>query len=148
MQKDKKYVNVLAFCVSVAPGRHKRSNIDAAQVPDEICQDLADEISKDWKKLGRRLSISAAALDNIDHENPSVWEKSIAMLNKWRENCGEEAIMKVLTEALKKIRRKDLSGTNICIFPFRSSLLIPQLLVENTNVIGEIEIQMEMKCST
>ncbi|XP_015775830.1 PREDICTED: uncharacterized protein LOC107353953 isoform X3 [Acropora digitifera] len=91
------------------PGRHKRSNIDAAQVPDEICQDLADEISKDWKKLGRRLSISAAALDNIDHENPSVWEKSIAMLNKWRENCGEEAIMKVLTEALKKIRRKDLS---------------------------------------
>ncbi|XP_074634339.1 uncharacterized protein LOC141892909 [Acropora palmata] len=33
----------------VAPGRHKRSNIDAAQVPDEISQDLADDISKDGK---------------------------------------------------------------------------------------------------
>jgi len=44
------------------------------------------------------------------------------MLNKWRENFGEEATMKVLTEALKKIRRKDLSGMNISssVFPLKS----------------------------
>ena len=128
-RQENEYVNALAFCVSVAPGRHKRSSIDAAQVPDEICQDLADDISKDWKKLGRRLSISTADLDNIDHENSSVCEKSIAMLNKWRERVGEEASMKVLTEALKKIRRKDLSGMNISslVYPANSSTFSKKL---------------------
>ena len=45
------------------------------------------------------------------------------MLNKWRENVGEGATMKVLTEALKKIRRKDLSGMNISslVYPANSS---------------------------
>jgi len=37
------------------------------------------------------------------------------MLNKWRENFGEEATMKVLTEALKKIRRKDLSDKMLAL---------------------------------
>ncbi|XP_067044831.1 uncharacterized protein [Acropora muricata] len=92
----------------VAPGGHKRCNVDPAQGLDDICQDLADDISKDWKKLGRRLSISKANLDSIDLENPSVFEKSIAMLNKWRENSGKKATVKVLTEALKKIGRKDI----------------------------------------
>ena len=43
------------------------------------------------------------------------------MLNKWREIFGEEATMKVLTEALKKIRRKGLSGMNISssVFPLK-----------------------------
>ena len=35
------------------------------------------------------------------------------MLNKWRENSGKKATVKVLTEALKKIRRKDLLGMDI-----------------------------------
>lgn len=42
----------------VAPGGHKTLNIDSAQVPDDIFQDLADDIDKDWKKPGRLLGIS------------------------------------------------------------------------------------------
>ena len=127
MQKDKKYVNAVAFYVSVAPGRHKRWNIDAAQVSDEICQDLADYISTDWKKLSRRLGISRAHLKNIAHENHDVCEQSIAMINKWRERAGEEATVGVLREALKEIERKDLSdkvrGMNISgsVYPLHSS---------------------------
>ena len=58
--------------------------------------------------LGERLGISRALADNIDLENPSVREKSMAMLNKWRQISGEEAKVEVLTEALKQIGRKDL----------------------------------------
>lgn len=123
--KRQEIVNAVAFYVSVAPGRQKRWNIDAAQVPDDICQDLADYIGKDWKRLGRRLSISKADLDNIDLENPFVSEKSIAMLNKWEENFGKKATMKVLTEALRKMGRKDLLGKNIpsSVYPLNSSTI-------------------------
>ena len=85
-----------------------RWNNDPAHVPDFICQDLAEDISKDWKMLGEWLSISRALLDNIHLENISLREKSIAMLNKWRQMSGEEAKVDVLTEALKQIGRKDL----------------------------------------
>ena len=116
MQKDKKYVSVVSSYFSVEPGRHKRWNIDSAQVPDVICQDLADDIGKDWKKLGRLLGISQDDLDII-HHGKDTCAKSIFMLNKWRENFGEKATVKVLTEALKKKGRKDLSdkvrGMNI-----------------------------------
>ena len=121
--KYKKYVKAVAFYVSVAPVGHRRCNVDPAQGLDDICQDLADDISKDWKKLGRRLSISKANLDSIDLENPSVFEKSIAMLNKWRENSGKKATVKVLTEALKKVGRKDILGMNnfSSVYPLNSS---------------------------
>lgn len=54
----------------VEPGRHKRWNIDSAQVPDVICHDLADDIGKDWKKLGRLHGVSQDDLDIIHHGNP------------------------------------------------------------------------------
>lgn len=93
----------------VASERHKRWNIDTARVPDGVCHDLAEDIGKDWKMLGRRLHIFEAHLDNIDHQNHYVREKSISMLNKWRENVGKKATGKVLTETLKEMGRKDLS---------------------------------------
>ena len=118
--KYKKYVKAVAFYVSVAP---LGFNVDAAQGLDDICQDLAEDIGTDWKKLGRRLSISKANLDSIDLENPPVSEKSIAMLNKWRENSGKKATVKALTEALKKMRRKDILGMNnfSSFYPLNSS---------------------------
>jgi len=47
------YLNVVSSYFSVAPGRHKRWNIDSAQVPDVICHYVADDIGKDWKKSGQ-----------------------------------------------------------------------------------------------
>ena len=54
-------------------------------MPDVICQDIADDIGKDWKRLGRLLGISEDDLDIIDHDNLDAGAKSISMLNKWRE---------------------------------------------------------------
>ena len=51
-------------------------NIDSAQVPDVIFQDLADDIGKDWKKPGRLLGISEYDLDIIDHDNLYVDAKT------------------------------------------------------------------------
>ena len=100
---------------------HKIWNIDVAQVPDVICQDLANDVSLDWKKLGRQLGTSNAHLKNFDLENHDVHEKITAMLNEWRERVGEKATAEVLGEALKEIERKDLSakvsGMNI-VKPF------------------------------
>ncbi|XP_074633543.1 uncharacterized protein LOC141892241 [Acropora palmata] len=93
----------------VASERHRRWNIDTAQVPDVVCHDLAEDIGKDWKMLGRRLHIFDSHLDNIDRQDHYVREKSISMLNKWQENVGEKATGKVLTETLEEIGRKDLS---------------------------------------
>ena len=113
MHKGKKSVNVIAFYVSVASERHKRWNIYTALVPEVICYHLANYITKDWKMLGRQLIISESVLQSIDHEHNSVQDRCIAMLIIWRQKFGREATVEVLTEALKRIGRKDLSGMNI-----------------------------------
>ena len=139
MRKDKKYVNVVACHVSVASVIHKRWNNDTAQVPDFICQDLGKDINKDWKKLGRLLCISQAHLDNINLQNLSVREKSIVMLNKWRQISGKEATIEVLTEALEEMGRKDLSdkvtGMNVSssVYPLNSSTFSRQRNCQRLN---------------
>ena len=133
MQKDKKYVNVVSFYVSVASVRHERWNDDTAQVPDFICQDLfiwehiAEDIHTDWKKLARWLCIPDFLLCNIDYENLTVREKSVALLKTWRQMSGKQATVQVLTEVLKRMGRKDLSdkvtGMNVSssVYPLNSS---------------------------
>ena len=73
-------------------------------------------LAKIGKNLGRLLGIFQDDLDII-HHGKDTCANSISMLNKWRENFGEKATVKVLTEALKKKGRKDLSdevrGMNI-----------------------------------
>ena len=89
---------------------HKRGNTDAAKLLDVICLDLADDISLDWKKLGGRLSISQFVINNIDAENHFVSEKTMAILNKWRQTFGKKATVQDLKKALEEIKRGDLSG--------------------------------------
>lgn len=95
--------------LQVASERHKRWNIYTALVPDVIDYHLANYIAQDWKMLGRQLCISSSVLQSIDHEHNSLHERVMAMLLIWRRKFGKEATMKVLTEALKRIARKDLS---------------------------------------
>lgn len=93
----------------VTPVRHMTWNVGVAQALDDSYQDLTNDISLDWKKLGRQLGFSNAHLNNFDHENHYVHEKVAAMLNEWRKRDGEEATAEVLGETLKEIERKDLS---------------------------------------
>ena len=85
------------------------SNLDNRQVSDEILQDLVEDLSIDWKMLGRRLGISHGAITNIDTQNPLVVDKGMAMFTKWKSQKGEGATVGVLTKALEKTGRLDLS---------------------------------------
>ena len=92
-------------------------NIDAAQVPHDIYEFVADNISIHWKKLGGRLGISRPVLNDIAAENDLVREKSAAMLYAWDDKTGKNATVGVLRKALEEIGKKGLSekviGMNI-----------------------------------
>ena len=105
VRKDKKRVNVVAFCVSVVPVGQAVGNV----VPDAICQYLANHISTKWKRLGMQLLIDIDVLNSIDHENRLVWDKSIMMLKTWKDKFGDKATVQVLSKALENIERNDLS---------------------------------------
>ena len=83
--------------------------MDAAQVPNVIFLNLADDVSLDWKLLGGRLSISPTVINNIDAENHLISEKTMVMLNKWKQKFGKKATVEVLRKALEAIERGDLS---------------------------------------
>lgn len=87
---------------------HNRPNTDAAKILDVICLDLVDDISFDWKKLGGHLFISKCDIDSIDANNPRIWEKTMEMLNTWRQRRGKGATVQVLKKALEKIGRTEL----------------------------------------
>ena len=62
-----------------------------------------------WKKLGRHLLISQDDIDSIDADNPFIREKTMGMLNAWRQRHGKGATVQVLKQALEKTGRTDLS---------------------------------------
>ena len=84
-------------------------NIGTTEVPDAICEYLANHISTKWKRLGLQLSIDIDVLDSIDHENRLVWDKSIRMLKTWKDKFVDKATVEVLRKALENIGRNDLS---------------------------------------
>ena len=84
-------------------------NIGTTEVPDAICEYLANHISTKWKRLGMQFSIDIDVLNNIDHENHLLWDKSIMMLKTWREKCKDKATVEVLRKALENVGRNDLS---------------------------------------
>ena len=62
---------------------------------------MANQITKEWKKLGRRLLESdEALLDAIDKENDECSEKTYKMLLKWKRANGSGATFQVLHDAL------------------------------------------------
>ena len=88
---------------------HNILNTDAAKILGVICLDVVDDISFDWKKLGGHLLISSCDIDHIDANNPRIWDKTMDMLNTWRQRRGKGATVQVLKKALEKIGRTELS---------------------------------------
>ncbi|XP_015761088.1 PREDICTED: uncharacterized protein LOC107340256 [Acropora digitifera] len=122
----------------VTPVRHMTWNVGVAQALDDSYQDLTNDISFDWKKLGRQLGFSNAHLNNFDHENHYVHEKVAAMLNEWRKRDGEEATAEVLGETLKEIERKDLSVKIMTIFITGVVCLLRFFQAEAQPIIGNV----------
>ena len=71
---------------------------------------VANEISNDWKRLGRFLDISESKLEEIDSDNHKLYEKSVQMLNEWTRcySIATSARLNVLNNALSEIPRYDI----------------------------------------
>ncbi|XP_048577716.1 FAS-associated death domain protein-like isoform X2 [Nematostella vectensis] len=80
-------------------------------VTQEIITSIAEEISIDWKDVGRRLKLKESILDNIEDENRKTKEKSTQMLNKWKQLNAASATIQVLMVALKQAGRRDIAET-------------------------------------
>ena len=83
---------------------------------DEVLEELAQEITVLWRKLGRRLKIKEAVLDAIHKEKEEYCEKAYSMLLKWKRANGKEATFLVLFNALCHglVNRRDVAEKICC----------------------------------
>ena len=72
---------------------------------------LSYSISKDWRKLGRRLGILNEDLENIDETRREFSDKADQMLQLWEQRNASNATYRVLCQALchKFLNRRDLA---------------------------------------
>ena len=77
----------------------------------EYIQTVAEEIgSTTWKKLGRKLNVTDAAIENIDEECRSVEEKAYKVLLKWYQERGQaRATKEVLCKALVAVKKVSIA---------------------------------------
>ena len=61
---------------------------------------LSRELGEKWKKLGRRLKVSQAAIVNLDVANKRLAEQAFEMLLAWKQKEGRKATYTVLYNAL------------------------------------------------
>ncbi|XP_078371471.1 uncharacterized protein LOC144655131 [Oculina patagonica] len=107
---------------SVKPQAHLRSNpahMAADQwyavkqgVPmDEELEELGQKIAGDWERLGRRLHIDDAKLQEIQQAHDQLSEKGYHMLRHWKQDKGSAATYQALRDALqhKLVQRQDLA---------------------------------------
>ena len=78
---------------------------------DEELSKLADSIPHDWKRLGAALGLKEKYLNAIEMNKPNdVYERALAVLQKWKKRMGRKATYGRLAEALNDqlVRRPDL----------------------------------------
>lgn len=68
---------------------------------DEEVSHLADNIQQDWKRLGLALGLKEKYLTAIEMDKPNdVYERALAVLQKWKKKLGRKATYDKLAEAL------------------------------------------------
>ncbi|KAL9973767.1 hypothetical protein ACROYT_G020265 [Oculina patagonica] len=77
---------------------------------DEL-EDLGEKIEGKWKKLGRRLHIDDAKLQEIHEAHDQLSEKGYHMLRHWKQENGSAATYQALRNALqhRRVQRQDLA---------------------------------------
>ena len=78
---------------------------------------MGGEIGEKWIKLGRRLDVNDAELQEINHGHDQLSEKGYHMLKHWRQKKGSSATYQALCDGLKHrlVLRKDLAE-KFCYF--------------------------------
>jgi len=72
---------------------------------------LGGKIAEKWKKLGRRLGIIDAKLQEINRAHDQLSEKGYHMLKHWKQEKGSFATYEVLCDALEHelVQHRDLA---------------------------------------
>ena len=76
----------------------------------ENIQTVAEEIGSTWKKLGRKLNVTEAAIENIDADCRREVEKAYQVLLKWYQERGQaRATKEVLCKALVAVKKLSIA---------------------------------------
>lgn len=79
---------------------------DTDVVSQKTLQFVSEEISTEWKALGRYLGVRDAKLNNIQADNSlSQQEQVYQMLLSWTQAKGTDATYSILFEALDEVGR-------------------------------------------
>ena len=63
---------------------------------------IAENLGKNWRKLGRKLGFNEVKLESISLKHPTDLEETvIELLKEWRKSRGAQAQTKELIEALR-----------------------------------------------
>ncbi|PIK60814.1 Receptor-interacting serine/threonine-protein kinase 1 [Apostichopus japonicus] len=83
---------------------------DSKVVNDSTLWDLSENLSKEWRHVGRKLKLTETDLRNIEADNKSNGQKEVVyqMLLLWKRKRGMAATNKTLRDALKAAGLMDL----------------------------------------
>ena len=85
--------------------KRKFDTFSSEPLTESKLDDIAGSISRSWKSVGRKLSLSELELREIDldYSTSGEREKAFQMLITWRErdpeNCVSEKLFSILTES-------------------------------------------------
>ncbi|XP_071843394.1 uncharacterized protein [Apostichopus japonicus] len=84
--------------------------VDSEVVKDSTLWDLSENLSKEWRHVGRKLKLTETDLRNIEADNKSNGQKEVVyqMLLLWKRKRGMAATNKTLRDALKAAGLMDL----------------------------------------
>jgi len=80
-------------------------------IANKVLDEVANNITTDWKRLSRFLDIPEAKIDMIDEDYRRVYEKSLQCLKVWTQTAqslGNGMSWKILKEALAGLPRYDI----------------------------------------
>ena len=83
----------------------KKASRVEGEVMDEFLQKVADNIGRDWSRLGVRLGIEFRTLEQIRHSVPyDIRQQAYLMLVQWKESHKTVATMVELQDKLDELK--------------------------------------------
>lgn len=97
-------------CSSHSPSPGGNSLKEGLPSKDEL-EEIAHKIGETWIKLGRRLEVEDAILEDIEQRYKGLDERAYHTLKHWKQEKGSKATYQILNDALqhKVVQRKDLA---------------------------------------
>ena len=67
-------------------------------------------VTRNWRVLGRRLGLSEAELGEIERMKQTNTDRCYYILQRWRENQGDDVTLTVLSDKLRQARYRGLAS--------------------------------------